>query len=299
METVIVTEGLTKRFKQHTVVDSLDLSVRLGEIFGFLGPNGAGKTTTIGMLLGLVKPSAGRALVLGHDMQLEPALALRSIGAMIETPAFYPYLSGRDNLRVLARASGLPDSAVESALDTVDLQTRGKDHFKTYSQGMRQRLGLAAALMHQPKLIMLDEPTNGLDPAGQQDIRVLIRQLAQSGHTIFLSSHVLHDIEQLCDRVAILKSGKLLACGAVNELLHRGKGLLLRVAGDRAQAQQLLAGVEWIKSISEQNDSLLLDTPSERAPEITMLLASHGIAVAELRAHESRLEDVFLDLTKQ
>lgn len=299
MENVIVTEGLTKRFKERTVVDSLDLSVHSGEIFGFLGPNGAGKTTTIGMLLGLVQPSAGRAFVLGHDIQHKPALALRSVGAMIEAPAFYPYLSGRDNLRVLARASGLADSAVDSALETVDLNTRGKDQFKTYSQGMRQRLGLAAALMHNPKLIMLDEPTNGLDPAGQHDIRILIRQLAQSGHTIFLSSHLLNDIEQLCDRVAILKSGKLLACGAVSELLHRGNGLVLRVAGDRAEAQAILAKVAWIKSISEQNDSLVLDVPSERSPEITMLLASHGIAVAELRAHESRLEDVFLELTKQ
>ncbi|HEY3228535.1 MAG TPA: ATP-binding cassette domain-containing protein, partial [Roseiflexaceae bacterium] len=200
MDAVILTEGLTKRFGTHLAVDGVDLHVRPGEIFGFLGPNGAGKTTTIAMLLGLVRPTAGRAVVMGYDVRTQTAQALRSVGAMIEAPAFYPYLSGRDNLRVLTRAGGLPRARVDAALDIVELTDRARDKFKSYSQGMRQRLGIAAALLDEPQLIILDEPTNGLDPAGQIEIRELIRTLALSGRTIFLSSHLLHEVEQLCGR---------------------------------------------------------------------------------------------------
>src|SRR5215211_5618660 len=179
----IVTQGLTKRFGGRTAVEGLDLAVRSGSVFGFLGPNGAGKTTTIGMLVGLIRPSAGSAHVLGYDVQREPVQALAGVGAMIEAPAFYPYLSGRDNLRVLALAGGVATARVEAALDVVELADRAGDKFRVYSQGMRQRLGIAAALLADPQLIMLDEPTNGLDPAGQLEIRELIRTLARSGRT--------------------------------------------------------------------------------------------------------------------
>ncbi|MBK9714485.1 MAG: ABC transporter ATP-binding protein [Kouleothrix sp.] len=298
MDTAIQTEGLTKRFGGRVAVDRLDLEVRPGQVFGFLGPNGAGKTTTIGMLLGLIRPTEGRALVLGHDVQREPELALADVGAMVEAPAFYPYLSGRDNLRVLARAGGLPMARADAALDIVELSDRARDRFHAYSQGMRQRLGIAAALLHEPRLIILDEPTNGLDPAGQLEIRELIRTLAASGRTIFLSSHLLHEVEQLCDEVAILKAGRVVARGTVAELLRRGRGLLVRVAGDPAAAAELLRGRDWVGGVERHGDTLHVDAPAERAGEITMLLAGQGIPVAEIRGSEQHLEEFFLEVTR-
>lgn len=297
MDTAIQTEGLTKRFGARVAVDGLDLAVRAGSVFGFLGPNGAGKTTTIGMLLGLVRPSAGRALLFGHDVAQAPERALAGVGAMIEAPAFYPYLSGRDNLRALALAGGLLHARVEAALAAVELLPRARDTFRAYSQGMRQRLGIAAALLHEPKLIILDEPTNGLDPAGQREIRELIRGLAQSGRTIFLSSHQLHEVEQICDEVAILKAGRLVAGGPVAELLRRGQGVLLRVPSEAARAAGLLRGVGWVAGVKQRGDELLVDAPAARAAELNMLLAGQGIAVAEVRARGETLEELFLEVT--
>jgi ABC-2 type transport system ATP-binding protein len=180
----------------------------------------------------------------------------------------------------------------------VELTERADDKFKTYSQGMRQRLGIAAALLHEPQLIILDEPTNGLDPAGQHEIRDLIRTLAQSGRTIFLSSHMLHEVEQLCDRVAILKDGRVIAAGPVAELLRRGRGVLVRVTGDLASASEILRRVDWIASVEQHDDALLVDVLVERAAEINRLLTAHAIPVAEIRAHEKRLEDFFLEVTQ-
>ena len=298
MDAAILTEGLTKRFGPRTVVDGVDLHVYPGEIFGFLGPNGAGKTTTIAMLLALVRPTSGRAMVLGYDVQRQPVQALRGVGAMVEAPSFYPYLSGRDNLRVLARADGQSDARVTAALDMVELTGHAGAKFKVYSQGMRQRLGIAAALLRDPQVVILDEPTNGLDPAGQLEIRELISTLAQSGRTIFLSSHMLHEVEQLCARVAILKDGRVIAMGAVDELLRRGRGVLVRVAGDRARALELLRGVDWISGVEPRADALLVDAPAGRAAEINELLTSHAIPVAEIRGYEARLEDFFLEVTR-
>jgi ABC-2 type transport system ATP-binding protein len=298
MDAAIRTEGLTKRFGDRLAVDSLDLEVPHGQVFGFLGPNGAGKTTTIGMLLGLIRPTAGRAFVLGHDVALEPEHALAAVGAMIETPAFYPYLSGRDNLRLLARAAGLPDDRAERALQTVDLLAHARNKFRAYSQGMKQRLAIAAALLHDPQLVILDEPTSGLDPAGQLELRELIRSLASAGHTIFLCSHTLREVEQLCRQVAILKQGRVVAQGDVAELLRRGRSILVRVAGDVAAAATALRAVNWIASVERQGDALLVDAPAERAAEITMLLAGRAIPVAEIRANEQQLEDFFLEVTR-
>jgi ABC-2 type transport system ATP-binding protein len=294
MDAAIFSEGLTKRFGTRTAVDHVDLYVRPGQIFGFLGPNGAGKTTTIGMLLGLIRPSDGRAAVMGHDVARAPELALRSVGAMVETPAFYPYLSGYNNLRVLTRAAGLRAARVDAVLDLVELTARAHDKFRTYSQGMRQRLGIAAALLHDPQLIMLDEPTNGLDPAGQHEIRELIRTLAESGRTVFLSSHMLHEVEQLCQQVAILKEGRVIAGGSVAALLRRGRGVLVRVAGDEAAAAALLREVGWIAGVELRDDALLVDAPAE----INALLTAQSIPVAELRAYERQLEDFFLEVTR-
>lgn len=221
MNSAIVTEKLTRHYGERIAVDSLDLAVEQGEIFGFLGPNGAGKTTTIAMLLGLVRPSSGRALVFGHDVQRDLPAVLQRVGAMIEAPAFYPYLSGYDNLQVVARLRGVNAARIPQVLASVDLGERGRDRVRTYSQGMRQRLAIGAALLNDPALIILDEPTNGLDPAGTVEIRNLIWAMAAEGRTIFLCSHMLHEVEQLCERVAILKQGRLLAQGRVAELLAR------------------------------------------------------------------------------
>ncbi|MCG8347410.1 MAG: ABC transporter ATP-binding protein [Chloroflexales bacterium] len=296
-ETVICTERLTKHYKRRIAVDNLSLEVRRGEVFGFLGPNGAGKTTTILMLLNLVKPTSGRALVLGHNVQQNPVTALRRVGAMIEAPAFYPYLSGRDNLRVLARADGLSDARITPALAAVELESRARDRFGSYSQGMKQRLAIAATLLADPELIILDEPTNGLDPAGTVEIRALIRSLAEGGRTIFLCSHLLHEVEQVCQRVAILKEGRMVAEGRVEQLLRRGQGIQVRVASEPTQALALLRAIPWVSAVEQCGDMLLIDAPNNRAPEINALLAHDGVLVAEMRAREASLEEFFLEVT--
>jgi|SRR5579859_6735102 len=298
MDPAIHTEGLTKRFGTLTAVDSLDLDVQPGELFGFLGPNGAGKTTTIAMLLGLVTPTAGRALLFGHDIRHHPLQALQQVGALIETPAFYPYLSGRDNLRVLARASALPETRIDGVLERVGLADRGRDRFKQYSLGMRQRLGIAAALLSEPRLLILDEPTNGLDPAGQQEIRTLLRTLTEQGQTVFLSSHTLSDVEQLCERVAILNHGRLIAQGHVSTLLQQGERLIVRVAGDPQRAAAVLHTLAWIGTIEPHDGALIVAAPLDRAADISMALAAAALPVTEIRPHTGRLEDFFLDITR-
>ncbi len=294
----IETIDLTKRYGKRLAVDRLNLTVGKGEVFGFLGPNGAGKTTTIAMLLGLVRPTKGQAIVLGHDVQREPALALRRVGAMIEAPAFYPYLSGADNLRVLARAGGIPAARVKEVLETVELSDRARDKVATYSQGMKQRLAIAAALLPDPELIMLDEPTNGLDPAGTVEIRNLIRTLAAGGRTILLCSHLLHEVEQLCNRVAILKEGKLIAAGEVATLLRRGQGVRLRVQGNPEPAVHLLRTLPWVSGVTVQEEAIIIDAPVERAAEINALLIRADIVVAEIGANHSSLEEFFLTVTR-
>jgi ABC-2 type transport system ATP-binding protein len=222
---------------------------------------------------------------------------LRRVGAIIEAPALYPYLSGYDNLRVLARIRGLPDERIRAVLATVELSERGRDKVRSYSQGMRQRLAIASALLGDPELIILDEPTNGLDPAGTVEIRELIRSLAAGGRTIFLCSHMLHEVEQVCSRVAILKQGHLLAQGRVDELLRRGRGIQIRVAGDTTAALQVLRGLGWVGGVSQQGDLLIAEVPVERAAELNQRLAQAGVLVAELREHEHSLEEFFLEVT--
>ena len=202
------THGLTKRYGDRLAVDAVDMRVRRGEVYGFLGPNGAGKTTTLRMMLGLIRPTAGTATVLGRPAG-RPDVTAR-VGALVEGPGFYPYLSGLDNLRVMARYRGLPESAAIGALARVDLADRGDDRFKSYSLGMKQRLGVASALMGEPELIVLDEPTNGLDPAGMADMRSLIVDLARGGQTVLLSSHLLDEVQEICDRVGVINKGRLL-----------------------------------------------------------------------------------------
>jgi ABC-type multidrug transport system ATPase subunit len=291
---VIETRALTKDYGARIrAVDRLNLAIRRGEVYGFLGPNGAGKTTTLRMLLGLIHPTSGSAMVLGRAPG-DPEGLVR-VGAMVEEPAFYPYLSGRDNLRVIARYAGLPDDGIDTALDAVELSGRGGDRFKGYSQGMRQRLGVAAALLKDPELLILDEPTNGLDPAGVADMRSLIRRLGSGDRTVLLSSHMLGEVQQVCDRVGVISRGTLIAEGAVAELRGRGSVLVRAEPLDLARERvEKLLGTERVDVL---DGTLRLDADPADAPKITRELVLAGVAVGEIREMERTLEDVFFELT--
>ena len=293
-EFAVETTDLTKVYGRHTrAVDRLNLSVRIGEVYGFLGPNGAGKTTTLRMLLGLVHATSGRAVVLGRAPGDPDGLA--RVGAMVEEPAFYPYLSGRDNLRVMARFAGRSEDGIDAALDAGDLLGRAGSRFKTYSQGMRQRLGVAAALLKDPELLILDEPTNGLDPAGVAEMRSLIRRLGSGDRTVLLSSHMLGEVQQVCNRVGVISRGALVAEGAVDEL--RGRGSVLVRAAPLAAAQERAERLLGTGRVQVLDGTLRLQSDPADAPRITRELVLAGVEVSEIRPVERTLEDVFLELT--
>src|SRR5205807_1188021 len=235
--TIVETHSLTKRYGSGVLaVDSVDMSVRRGEVYGFLGPNGAGKTTTLRMLLGLIKPTAGTATVAGHAPG-DPA-GLARIGSLIESPGFYPYLSGRENLRVVADLASVSQKRVDEVLDIVELSSRAGRKFGTYSTGMKQRLGVAAALLKDPDLLILDEPTNGLDPQGMAEMRKLIKDISHSDRTVLISSHLLGEVEQICDRVGVISNGRLVTQSTVQELVGE-KGVLVK-AQPVEQAEDVL-----------------------------------------------------------
>ncbi|HMJ36211.1 MAG TPA: ABC transporter ATP-binding protein [Baekduia sp.] len=291
---VIETRDLTKRYGDAVVaVDGLELRVQRGEVYGFLGPNGAGKTTTLRMLLGLVRPTSGHASVLGAAPGSSHALS--RIGAMVEAPAFYPYLSGRDNLTVLARHGGVGEERIAIVLAAVGLSDRATDRIATYSMGMKQRLGVAAALLKDPELLILDEPTNGLDPAGMAEMREFIRSLAQGGRTVVLSSHLMGEIEQVSDRVGIIRAGSLVAEGTVEELRGRA-GLRVR-AEPLPEAARLVAALPGVEAVTSAGGLLDVTVDTARAPAINRVLVEAGVAVSELYLQKTSLEDVFLELT--
>ncbi len=311
---VISTSRLTKAFGNLVAVNDLHLEVMRGDVFGFLGPNGSGKTTTIRMLLGLIRPTAGRAILFGMDNADQLPAILQRIGAIVETPVFYPYLSGLDNLRVVAAASGMMsgksnDRRLEEVLDIVELRTYEKLAFRKYSLGMKQRLGIAAALLTDPELVLLDEPTNGLDPTGVIEIRRLIQRLSSLGKTIFLSSHFLSEVQQVCNRVAIMRKGNLVKQGMVSELLRSNEQIVVRLNREdetlyaRNVLQQIQTqGADWIQNIriepNKQGQPLLLiDAPASRSAEINALLARQSLFAAELHPREGSLEEVFIELT--
>jgi ABC-type multidrug transport system ATPase subunit len=293
---VVETHDLAKRYSERILaVDGLGLSVRRGEVYGFLGPNGAGKTTTLRMLLGLIRPTSGRALVLGAAPGSPEGL--RRLGALIETPTFYPYLSGRDNLRVLARYAGTPETRIAPALAEVDLTSRAGDPFRTYSLGMKQRLGIAAALLKDPELLILDEPTNGMDPAGMAEMRPFIRSLGQGERTVLLSSHLMSEVEQVCDRVGVISRGRLVGEGTVDEL--RGRESLWVRAQPLDEAERLLGSMRGVGDVARADGGLSVAAGPEAAPAINRALVQAGIAVSELRAERASLEKVFLELTQE
>jgi ABC-2 type transport system ATP-binding protein len=291
----IDTSGLTKRYRTVTAVDNLDLHVERGEIFGFLGPNGAGKTTTMRMLLGLVRPSAGSARVLGMDIASQLSHILARTGSVIENPTFYPYLSGRDNLRAFARLSGIEAARIAPVLDLVDLTGAAHRKFSTYSLGMKQRLAVGAGLLSSPDLLILDEPANGLDPAGIVEMRDLVRRLKSNGHTVLISSHVLHEIEQICDRIAIMNLGRIVVQGRVSDLLG-GASLQVR-AEPLGPAARILRDVPWVSEVTQVDGHLIVHAPEARAADITCVLAEEGIYISRLQPNEQSLEQYFLDVT--
>ncbi len=292
--TIVETHGLTKRYGSGVLaVDSVDMSVRRGEVYGFLGPNGAGKTTTLRMLVGLIRPTSGTAVVAGHQPG-EPA-GLARIGSLIESPGFYPYLSGRENLRVVADLASVDQKRVDEVLDIVELASRAGRKFGTYSTGMKQRLGVAAALLKDPDLLILDEPTNGLDPQGMAEMRKLIKDIGQGDRTVLLSSHLLGEVEQICDRVGVISNGHLVKQSTVLELLGE-EGVLVR-AHPIDQAQELLTKMFGPAAISRQDGAIHLKTKPQNSLEINRRLTAVGIGVSELRPFERSLEEVFFQLT--
>ena len=296
-EVVLRTVGLTKRYGRLLALADLNLEVRRGRVYGFLGPNGAGKTTTISLMLGLIAPSDGHVEMFGLDTRSHLSEALRRTGAILEGQAYYPDLSGRDNLRVWSALSGgVTAKRIDEVLDLVGMLGRSRDKMRTYSQGMKQRLGLAAALLHDPELIVLDEPTNGLDPAGMREFRDLIRELAEDGKTVFVSSHLLGEVEQMCDDVGIVKDGRLLTQESVTALRRRGEALELQVT-DPDRAVQVLEGIGWVAGVQRQDDRLVVEAPRERAAELSRALAEQQIYLHELRHREGTLEEFFLEVT--
>lgn len=284
MGMALETTGLTKRYGDLVAVDDVDLAVPAGGVYGFLGPNGAGKTTTLRMILGLVRPTWGSV-----------SRGSGAVGALIEGPAFYPHLSGRDNLRSLAARARVPASRIPEVLEIVDLSDRARDRYSTYSLGMKQRLGLAAALLKRPTLLVLDEPTNGLDPSGITAMRTTIRQLADDGCTVLLSSHLLAEVRQVCDTVGVIHQGRLLTQQPIAEL--GGTGVLEVVADPLDRARSKSERILGAAAVRSNGSSLQLSVDRSLASMINRTLVSDGIEVHQLHWNEPDLERIFFELT--
>ncbi|MCW2498401.1 MAG: ABC-type multidrug transport system, ATPase component [Frankiales bacterium] len=299
---VIEVNDATKTYRRRRrppqkALDGLDLHVAEGGVHGFLGPNGSGKTTTIRALLGLVRADSGELRLLGRPVPRDLPQVVGGVGALVETPLFFPTFSGRLNLQLLAETAGVSRVRVEECLELVDLQDRAEDRFKGYSLGMKQRLGIAAALLKSPRLLVLDEPSNGLDPAGIRDVRELIRRLGADGSTtVFLSSHLLAEVEQVCDRVSILARGKCVATGPVHEVLAgRATGEVRLRAPDLAGARAVLEGAGY--AVTPVDGALRVQGVTAPA-ELTRLLADQGHYLEELSPVAADLESAFLELTE-
>ncbi len=296
MTHVLVTHGLTKHFDSLRAVDGVALQVTRGEIFGFLGPNGAGKTTTIGMLLGLIYPTSGEVRLFGECVTPKHVAPLARVGALVgASPSLVPYLTAREHLQAIVRLhKGCEDAHIGEMLARVGIEKAADRKVGEFSTGMKQRLGLAMALIHRPDLLILDEPTNGMDPAGMREVRTLLRSLADEGTTVFLSSHLLHEVEQICDRVAVLNDGKIVAQGRVETLLGHRAVVKVRVANVRKAANCLkkLPGVETV----HPNGAYIRVTGRE-SKAVVAHLARHRIIPTEVTSSRGDLEDLFLQLT--
>ncbi len=310
---VLRVRGLNKRIGRKTIIHSINFDVHEGEIFGFLGPNGAGKTTTIRMLVGLIRPTAGSVEICGYDVQKQPEEALKYVGSIVENPEMYPFLTGWENLMHFARMlEGIDEKRIREVTELVHLGSRIHEKVRTYSLGMRQRLGIAQALLARPKLLILDEPTNGLDPKGIKEMRAFIRELAAEGLAVFVSSHLLSEIQLLCDRVAIIGGGKELAVGSVNELMGTRHGLVIWDVEPKEKALKLLesyaditvidaagaAALEDAAAALMNERSMVTETPEERVAEVLDRMVREGIAVRGVHRVAPTLERLFLQMTE-
>lgn len=293
---VLQTKQLTKTFGRRTAVDSIDITAYEGEVFGFLGPNGAGKTTTLGMALGLIHPTSGEVTVLGERVTPDRTQVLKQVGALLGAPAFVPYLTAWENVALVARLSpGIKAQRIEETLELVGLHDSIYRRVGKFSTGMKQRVGLAMALVHQPRFVILDEPTNGLDPAGMREIRVLLRSLVANGTTVLLSSHLLNEVEQVCDRIAVLNKGKVVVQGLVSELLAAQKPavrLKLPAACDPTHALHDLPGVEEL-----QTDGAWTIVSGVETQAVMSHLLRQNIIPQEIAAHKTDLESLFMEVT--
>jgi ABC-2 type transport system ATP-binding protein len=290
--------GLVKRYGEIVAVGGVDLTVEHGDVFGYLGPNGAGKTTSLRMLLGLIRPTAGSAELFGRDPMLEGAKALDGVAGFVEGPRFYPYLSGRRNLRLLSDYDEPSSSArIEEVLELVELRDRAKDRVGGYSHGMRQRLGIAASLLRAPRLLLLDEPTTGLDPAGMRDMRGLVRRLAGEGITILLSSHLLNEVEDLCNRVAIIRQGGIVYEGALGDLLATATtGYRLR-SREPERARTICLNQAGIGNVAVEGDQLRFSADEDAVAALSIALGQARVPITQLVAEAASLEELFLGLT--
>ncbi len=291
--------GLVKRYSDVLAVDHIDLNVQAGDVYGFLGPNGAGKTTTLRMALGLITPSEGVVELFGRDPMREGARALQDVAGFVEAPRFYPYMTGRKNLELLAALDGEgAGGRVEEVLETVELAPRGKHKVGGYSHGMRQRLGIAAALLRRPRLLILDEPATGLDPAGMRDMRTLIRRLAEEGITVLLSSHQLPEVQDLCDRVAIVDRGKVVYEGALADLRRQGgAGYRLRTTDD-SRALEIVRGQPGVEHAQVGEHGLSFQADEQHVGALSLALGQAGVAILALTPELATLEDLFFRLTE-
>lgn len=295
---VLTTRKLTKVFgpsrSRITAVNQVNLEIGQGQVFGFLGPNGSGKTTTIGMILGLIRPTSGSIELFGENTRGNAQYLLGRVGAVLENPSFYPHLSGRDNLEFYSITLGSTRKLnIDSLIELVGLKERAHSKVKQYSLGMKQRLAVALALLNDPDLIILDEPTNGLDPSGIIEMRRLIRRLNEEGKTIFLSSHLLHEVEQVCTHVALIYKGQVLASGPMEDLLAYSKTIQISVS-DPGLAVSLLKGLDGITSVKTEGNTIIVEATEDRSPLITRTLMESNIQVFEVTIGKSSLEDFFL-----
>jgi ABC-2 type transport system ATP-binding protein len=294
----VAARGLVKRYGEITAVDHVDLTVERGDVFGYLGPNGAGKTTSLRMLLGLIRPTAGSARLFGRDPLIAGARALDGVAGFVEGPRFYPYLSGRRNLELLADYDDpVSRPLIDEVLELVELRDRAKDRVGGYSHGMRQRLGIAASLLRQPRLLLLDEPTTGLDPAGMRDMRDLVRRLASEGITVLLSSHLLGEVEELCNRVAIIRRGRIIYEGSLGDLLAgAASGYRLRTP-EPERARSLLLAQPGVDGLVANNGELRFSADERAAGALSIALGQARIPITALIPETASLEELFLEMT--
>jgi ABC-2 type transport system ATP-binding protein len=294
----VVARGLVKRYGDIVAVGGVDLTVERGDVFGYLGPNGAGKTTSLRIMLGLIRPTAGHVELFGRDPAVEGAKALDGVAGFVEGPRFYPYLSGRRNLELLADYDEPPSrSRIDEVLEAVELRDRAKDRVGGYSHGMRQRLGIAASLLRQPRLLLLDEPTTGLDPAGMRDMRDLVRRLAGEGITILLSSHLLYEVEELCNRVAIIRRGSIVYAGTLRDLLATATSEYRLRTRDPQRARTIALTQTGVDSVVLDGNDLRFAADEDAVAALSVALGQARVPITQLAVETASLEDLFLGMT--